>query len=326
VTGDRRFLVVRDPVYEPLFYDVVLNWLALYLPAVRGLFELRTFPCRVRDWDRYALHVPWLQDPVQQWGPRTYELANRLAAECDLHGVPVVNRVDRLLNAAKSNGARRIAEAGLRTPRMALIGDQDEFRETRLGIPLPLFVREDWGHWGPMLRADTEAEVRNLPLHGFARPVAVELIDVRDPADGLYRKYRYVVAGEVGVPQTLHVSREWAVRGDIEHAVFNESILDEELSYIGSPVPDHDKFVAAREALGLDFVAFDYSLDSDGRPVVWEANPYPSFHFSLGRRHYRGGPTARALAAMTRVYLERAGMAVLPGVDALLAGAGSSVP
>src|SRR4051812_33982303 len=38
VTGDRRFLVVRDPNYEPLFYDVLLNWLALYLPDVRALF------------------------------------------------------------------------------------------------------------------------------------------------------------------------------------------------------------------------------------------------------------------------------------------------
>ncbi|MCU1449028.1 MAG: hypothetical protein JWP02_1198 [Acidimicrobiales bacterium] len=318
VQGDRRFLVVRDPAYQPLFYDVVLNWLALYFPETRALFELRTFPCRVWDWKRYALHVPWLQDPVQAWSPRTYELATRLAAQCDAHGVPVVNRVDRLTNAGKSAGARLIGSTGLRTPRMARIDNKDEFRETRLGIPLPLFVREDWGHWGRMVRADTDAEVRDLALEGFVRPVAVELIDVRTPHDGLFRKYRYVVAGEVGVPQTLHVSRDWCVRGAPAQSVFNDALRDEELAYTSCAEPNHARFVAARRALDLDFIAFDYSFDEHGSAIVWEANPYPTFHFSVGRREYRGAPTARALAAMTKLYLDRAGMHVPDALEGML--------
>jgi hypothetical protein len=318
VQGDRRFLVVRDPAYEPLFYDVLLNWLALYFPEIRGLFELRAFPCRVWDWKRYALHVPWLQDPVQAWSPETYALANSLAAQCDAHGVPVVNRVDRLTNAAKSTGAELIRTAGMRTPLMARIDDKEEFRQTRLGIPLPLFVREDWGHWGRMVRADTDAEVRDMALDGFVRPVAVELIDVRSPHDGLFRKYRYVVAGEVGVPQTLHVSRDWCVRGDVSQAVFTDALRDEEVAYTTGVEPNHARFVAARQALGLDFIAFDYSFDADGDAVVWEANPHPVFHFTAGRREYRGPPTARALAAMTKLYLDRAGMHVPDTLEGML--------
>jgi hypothetical protein len=315
---------VRDPEYEPLFYDVYLNWLALYFADLRPLFELRTFPCRIRDWSRYALHIPWLQDPVQAWSHSTYQVANALAAECDRHGVPVVNRVDRLVNAAKSTGAELIATSGLRTARMARIDDVEKFRETRLGIPLPLFVREDWGHWGRMVRADTEPEVRDLPLGGFVRPVAVELIDVRTRDDGLFRKYRYVVAGDVGVPQTLHVSRDWCVRGDISQAVFDDDIRQEEVDYTNRPEPHHAQFVAACQALQLDFVAFDYSVDAGGQPVVWEANPHPVFHFSGGRRRYRGIPTSRALAAKTCLYLSRAAMPVPSDLDDLLFEAGAA--
>ena len=305
--GDRRFLVVHHPSKQPFMYDALLDWLAAYHPDVRALFELHLLPCAVRDWSRYALHIPWLQDPVEAWSPVTYRLATRLAAACDRHGVPVVNRVDRLANAAKSAGSERIASAGFRTPRMARISDPEEFRRTLLGIPLPLFVREDEGHGGPMLRADTEEEACALPVRSFRRPVAVELVDVRD-ADGLYRKYRYVVAGDAGVRQSLHVSREWAARGAATE--FTEELRDEEVAYLEGPEPEHARFVEATRALGLDFVAFDYSLDLSGRVVVWEANPFPFLHFVGGRRRYRGAATERAFAAMVALYLSRAGMDV----------------
>lgn len=304
--GERRFLVVHHPSKQPFMYDTLLDWLAAYHPDVRALFELHLLPCAVRDWSRYALHVPWLQDPVEAWSPATYRLASRLAAACDRHGVPVVNRVERLANAAKSTGSRLIASTGFRTPRMARIDDPGEFRRTLLGIPLPLFVREDEGHGGPMLRADTEEEARALPVLSLRRPVAVELVDVRSPADGLYRKYRYVAAGDAGVRQSLHVSREWAARGAATE--YTEELRDEEVAYLEGPEPEHARFVAAARALGLDFVAFDYSFDPSGRIVVWEANPFPFLHFVGGRRRYRAAATERTFAAMVALYLTRAGM------------------
>jgi hypothetical protein len=203
---------------------------------------------------------------------------------------------------------------------MARIEDASAFRRTRLGLPLPLLVREDWGHGGAVLRADSDAEVRALPIETLRRPVAVEMIDVRSPADGLYRKYRYVVAGDAGIRQTLHVSREWAVRGAREHTVFTEELRDEEIAYTSGVEPDHARFVAAKDALGLDLVAFDYSFDPEGRVVVWEANPYPFLHFLGGRRRYRVAPTVRVLAAMTTLYLARAGMEVPTDLDDLVTG------
>lgn len=306
--GDQRFLVVRDPRHH-LVYDVVLHWLAYHFPDIRALFELHTLPYYSRNWSRFALHLPWLPDPVQKWSTRAYRQASWLAHRCDRLGVPVVNRVDRLANAGKSRAAELVAASGIRTPRMARIEDLDEFRETRLGIPLPLLIRADWGHGGQMVRADTDTEVRDLPVREFERPIAMEFVDVQSD-DGLFRKYRYVLCGDRGIRQSMHVSRGWCVRGSPEHSVFTEALRDEEIGFIEQAEPHHGDLVAAREALGLDFVAFDYSLDRKGELVVWEANPLPALHFSVGRRRYRSTPTTRVMAALTTLYLERAGMAV----------------
>jgi hypothetical protein len=196
----------------------------------------------------------------------------------------------------------------------------DAFRETRLGLPLPLFVREELGHGGPMLRADTDDEVRAIDVSGFRRPLAVELIDVRS-ADGLYRKFRYVVAGDVGISLSTHVSPGWVTKGESLKQLFTDELRDEDIAYINRPEPNHDRFVAAREALALDFIAFDYGVDLNGEPVVWEANPYPFVHILGGRREYRTKPTHRVFGAMTALYLSRAGLEVPPKLAEVIAGA-----
>ena len=322
--ADQRILIVRHPSKNPFFYDVLLHWLEEHFPAVRSLFELRTIPFRLRQGSRYVLHVPWLQDPVQKWSPTAYRHANRLAAECDDRGIPVINRVDRLTNAVKSTGARLIGSVGIRTPKMVLINNVDEFRETQGGLELPLLVREDWGHGGLVCRADTPAEVQQLPLQRFSRPVAVEFIDVQSRHDRLYRKYRYVAAGDLGIAHSMHVCKGWKAKGT--EAENTDALRDEELAYTSCPDPNHKQLQVAREALGLDFVAFDYSYDLAGRLIVWEANPYPHIHFSSGRRIYRRPATIRTLAAMASLYLKRASLTVPSEIEELLDESGQQEP
>ena len=120
-------------------------------PILRGFFDVQDLPVVVKDWSHYVLHVPWLQDPVQYWSPGTYRYANRLAGRCDALKIPIINRVDRLLNTTKLIGSRIMQNAGLNVPKMAAIKDTKEFKDTLLGLRLPLFVREDWGHWGEIL-------------------------------------------------------------------------------------------------------------------------------------------------------------------------------
>lgn len=315
-TTGRRFLVVRHGVYKPWFYNIILNWVTSQLPEIRPLFELHQLPGRIRNWSSYALHVPWLQDPVQMWSRRAYRQACRLTERCDEYRIPIINRVDKLLNTAKLTGASRIASTGIRTPRMVPVGNVQEFRETLGGLSLPVLVRDNWGHGGPMLRADTMDDVYDLPLERFSRPVAVEFIDTRTDADGLYRKYRYVAAGDEGVAQSMHVQRDWLVRG--RKCIFSDDLKDEELAFINNPDANHERLQRARRALELDFVAFDYSYDREGELIVWEANPYPFLHVPKGTRRYRLASLERVLAAIIKLYLQKAGMPVPERVNEIL--------
>ena len=322
--ANERFLVTRHPAKTPRFYDVLLDWIEARLPRVRERFELRMLPLPLRGLSRYVLHVPWLQDPVQQWSETVYEEALRLTVALEKHGIPTINPVDRLTNAAKSTGARLIGDIGIRTPRAVRIEDAGRFRDDCLGLVPPFIVREDWGHsderaieTAQVVRCDTAEAARTLDLQRFRRPVAMEFVETRDPRDGFYRKYRYVAAGETGVPLHLHVKDHWFVKGADQ--LYSEEIREEDAAYISGPDPNHEALQRARRALRLDFVAFDYSYDPAGRLVVWEANPYPYFHFIGGRRAYRTPAVERAFAAMLRLYHVKAGLPVPEEVERLLA-------
>jgi hypothetical protein len=314
--ADQRFLIVRHAGKNPFFYDVLLRWLAEHFPDVRSRFELRAVPYHICSRSRYVLHVPWLQDPVQRWSPSAYRQANQLAAECDERRIPIINRIDRLINATKSSGARIIGSVGIRTAKTVLIDNLQEFRETQGGLNCPLLVRENWGHGGLVYRVNTPAEVRQLPLERFLRPVAMEFIDVQSPVDRLFRKYRYVAAGDLGIAHSLHVCKDWKAKG--AEAECSPSLCDEETAYTSRPDPNHVLLQAARVKLGLDFVAFDYSYDTQGQLIVWEANPFPHIHFPGSRRAYRRTATIRTLAAMVSLYFRQAQLAVPMGIEDLL--------
>ena len=271
-------------------------------------------PLAVRDPSRYVLHVPWLQDPVQQWSADVYEQARRLTAELEGHGIPTINPVDRPTNAAKSAGARLIGEAGIRTPRTVPIDDAERFAprssgwscrssSARTGATPATRDRDGPGRSVRYARRRREGRARALPppgRDGVHRDAP--------PRDGFYRKYRYVAAGDTGVAVHLHVKDHWFVKGASQ--LYSEAIRDEDLAYLSGPDPNHEALQRARRALKLDFVAFDYSYDRAGRLVVWEANPYPYFHFIGGRRAYRTPAIERAFAAILKLYHSRAGLPV----------------
>jgi hypothetical protein len=225
----------------------------------------------------------------------------------------------------KVEAAIRLSRAGIRTPVMRVISDRLAFHQDGCGLALPLFVREDAGHGGLMFRADSEQELRTIPLDRFRRPIAVELVNVRSSEDGLFRKFRYVVAGRVGVPHHMQATEDWITRGDIRF--HNETTRSQEESYISRPEPHHEFFQRARMYLGLDLVAFDYGFDQRGQLVVWEANPYPHFHIPKGRLSYLAPAMHRTLAAVVHLYLERAGMAIPQRLQEILfTAAGPSCP
>jgi len=305
-----RFLIVRHPRFRRFFFDVFVHWAEANFPDLAPRFDVRDLPVRVRNWSDYALHAAWLQDPVQRWSMTTYDRALKLAHDCEEHGIPVINRVDRLINATKSRGAKLMNAAGIQTARMAVIDNRREFESTLLGLRLPLFIREDWGHSRRMTRVDTPAGLQNIRWRRFKRPLAVEIVDVRDPHDGVYRKYRYFALGELGICHHLQISREWITRGD--NRTFTPQAQREELDYISRPDPNHEALQTARKALGLDMAAFDYGYTADGRMIVWEANPFPHLEFSTRALTYRNAAIHRTMMGILHLYLTAARMPVPP--------------
>jgi hypothetical protein len=309
-----QFLIVRHHTHRRFFFDVILRWLKVNFPHLARQFDVRILPARVKNWSPYVLHVPWLQDPVQQWSVPAYDQAQRLADECDRRGIPIVNRVDRLLNATKSRGAELMSQAGVRVPRMARINDLQEFGDTLLGLNLPVFIREDWGHSLHPFRIDNREDLSRVPWSTFERPLAVEIVDASCPNDGLYRKYRYVAADDVGISHHLHVSSEWVTRGECR--IVNAETRAQELNYITRPDPNHDLLQRARRALGLDLVAFDYGYTPDGQMIVWEANPFPHFVFATKRLVYKNPAMHRTLMAIVRLYFSTAGLPIPAEIEA----------
>ena len=318
-TAARRFLVVRHAAKQPYRHRYFLDWVERVFPQVRARFELRLLPCIIHDWSPYVLHVPWLQDPVEDWTPCGYRQAMELGGQCHGRGIPVINRVERLSNSVKSVGARLIAGAGVRTPRIVPIENWATFRETLGGLELPLLIREDRGHGQLACLVERRTDLDRLPPGRFAHSMAAEYIDVRSPEDGMYRKYRYLAVGDRGVTRHLMSGNHWEVRPG--NRLVNAATKGEELAYLSAPEPHHAALQRARRALGFDVAAFDYSYDRQGQLVVWEANPYPDLSYPANPLMTYSFPyVERSFAAVVRLYLQRAGLPVPAKLEDMLAG------
>jgi hypothetical protein len=294
----RRILAVRQRDWQTGYNAPFLDWVGRRAPAALALFELRYLPDRRSiELDGCAVLVPWLQDPLAERFPAVYREAAALEARARERGIPVVNPVAALSNAIKSRAAAIIRATGLRTPRMVPLADAASLRAAAAELGGPFFVREDRRHGGPMILVRDSAELDNVPLARFEAPVAVEYIDVRGP-DGLYRKRRYLAIGERGVPRHLVVTPGWVVHA--EDRILTEATIAEEVAYVSGDDPNHEALQRARRALGLDVVAFDYSIDREGRVVVWEPNPLPVLWARFNER--RRAEMAWQLPVMDRVY------------------------
>jgi hypothetical protein len=96
-------------------------------------------------------------------------------------------------------------------------------------------------------------------------------------------------------------------------------LLEEELAYVSARDPFHQPLQAARQALGLDIVGFDYSIDREGQIVVWEANPFLNLNFPpRGRADHLFASIHRTFAIVARLYSIRAGIPVPPAVEDLI--------
>jgi hypothetical protein len=307
--GGRRILVLRHRDRHMWYNADLLAWLRRTAPAAAGLFELRRLGFVPKDPARYALLLPWLQDPLRERFPEAHAEAKRAEDAILAAGGAVVNPVDHLSHSIKSIASARLRAAGLPMPAVVPVPSGGT---TRLPeeLAFPVIAREDRRHGGPMVLCRDERELARVPWQELQQPVLVAFHDVRSE-DGLYRKWRYVVAGEGGAPRHLVVSRDWVVKA--EGRVEDEAVLTEELAYTAaeSADPNHALLVRAARALGLDVVAFDYARTRSGELVVFEPNPFAvlwaPFNAADPRYRYQRPCVERLYATLCAYWLERAG-------------------
>ncbi len=313
-------LLVRHARKAPWFYAEFLDWLALNFPEVRERFELALLDSRRNTAPAgHRLLVPWLQDPIQQWSPKAYGQACAMADSFMARDIPVINPPAALAHGAKSHTLETARTLGIRAGRSTSLRGINDLDRAASELGFPFIVRPDWGHGYRGIRLDSHKDIRACSTRLFDRigkPVAIQFVDTTG-TDGLFRKYRYLAAGNRGVSVHLLVSAHWEVRGD--NKIVNDAAMAEELAFITAPNPHAGIFDRLRRALGLDLVAFDYGHDRDGNLVLWEANPYPYVAFGADSEalRYRTMPVHRCFAAMACLYLDRAALAIPPALAAL---------
>ena len=302
------------------YYNPVVRFLESFFPDIRAHVELRTLPLTVKDWSKYAGLVNWLPTYAPISIPAVYRQLKELETLCDERNVAFINRPDAQREARKSTCAKVFRFLGVRAPMTHVIDDIQRFREEQGGLQFPLIVRGDIDHGGylPMYRVESRAELARVPIEMMRHPIGMEFIDVRDTHDGLYRRYRYLAIGDLGMPRNIHCSANWEARANTRSNTAD--LLEEEKAFIRKPVPHHKVFQQARQEMGLDVAAFDYSYMRDGRMVVWEVNLLPNVAYTKleSRLAYRREHTDRIIAALVRLYLNRTGLSVPEKLCAML--------
>lgn len=304
-----RILVARHAGRHPHRQHYYLDWLAREFPAVRALFELHLLPCKVRDWARYCLYIPWFQDPAVDWmSPAAYSRALELEAECATREIPVINSVEATTNCIRSVAAEKLADAGIRTPRVVTITNPQRFLKDLGGLSVPFILRDDCGHGKSVQLIRDRSDLDTIRFDHMRHPIAVEWVDVSEP-DGTFHKCRFVVAGDMGVRRHRIVSRHWEVRA--QKRVATEATKQAELDFLMAEATEHLVLDHVRRCLNLQWAAFDYSFDPQGDLVLWETNSYPCLSFPHAAENAYTHPyVERSLAAMTHMYLTTAGLPV----------------
>jgi aromatic-L-amino-acid/L-tryptophan decarboxylase len=198
---------------------------------------------------------------------------------------PVVNRPSLVLPTGRCGNAQRLsAVPGVLTPQMAilprelLVSAQAEIALTRRGFQFPILLRAPGFHMGDhFLRVDCaetlSTAVEEIPGQEL---IVMQYLDVRSP-DGQVRKYRVMMIDGQLYPLHLAISNHWKVHYFSANMAERADNRAEDAAFL-SDMPNvlgYTAMTALRQVqttLGLDYGGIDFSLNSRGEIVVFEAN------------------------------------------------------
>lgn len=228
---------------------------------------------------------------------------------------PVVNHPARVrMSGRLQNATRFVSLPGVVVPRVERL-DRAKIHAKELerrGWHFPFLLRAPGFHAGRMFeRVENEPDL-DLVLERLRQRelFAISFVDVRSP-DGYVRKYRIVFVGGKMYPVHVAVSKDWKVHA-FSADVQDEQQCREERNFLADPNAVFGPGVVATlqavgEVLGLDYAGVDFSLDVNGKVVIFEANATMAVHLPPGDKwDGRRAAASRVIEAMQALLIERA--------------------
>jgi tetratricopeptide (TPR) repeat protein len=229
-------------------------------------------------------------------------------------GLPYINDPQKVLRTNRVRAARALGEI----PDVYMPPTERMQREAleHGGVPIayPLLARPVGSQAGRDLAriADTEeldAYLRRVAASAF---FVMPFVDYKKQ-DGYYRKYRIVVVDGVPYPYHLAISPNWMIH--YYNAPMRETpwMRDEEAVFLerfehvfGPPLQRALREIA--RVLGLEYFGVDCSIDSQGRLLVFEADPAMVVHAGDDPQifPYKIAPAQRIFNAFQRL-IDRVG-------------------
>ena len=293
--------ILRLRALDNSHYAIVQGTSGLFRRGLRrGHFSTRD----LIDHDRYTVHIATLfGDTLDRVGRMpAFGLVINTVACADLNpdalhrmdrflathaDVPVINHPRRVLETTRARNHQRLGTLdGVRFPRTELFRTDARpaavaDRLERRGFTYPLIVRRPGTQTGTsMVKLDDRAALlshlaatpRGTPLY------AIQFVDCRGPR-GLYHKTRAFFIDGVFYPVANLTNDTWQIHSGDRYRVMSgdpatqeaeRAYLDDPEAYLGAQA--FGCLHAIARVIGLDFFGVDFTLDHDGRVLVFEAN------------------------------------------------------
>ncbi|MCW5963948.1 MAG: hypothetical protein KIT83_07910 [Bryobacterales bacterium] len=256
------------------------------------------------DLDRVSAIIFFMQDPLRERFPLDFQQAVALADAARARGIRLVNPPENLSNTIKSTQARLWRDAGIPTPRHHSYSSYEELMSLTSTLDYPVLIKSDLLHvQAHMHVCQTAADLRALKPEQIACPGSVaDFIDTRETYRQIrpdsvwgrfYHKKRACLIGSRSFNNHVFFStnpivgastctfRHYTNPNPIARWTADRRCRDEvalDYAFFEAP-PEHTNLIRrAGEALGLEYLAIDYATTADGRPILWEANPYFAMH------------------------------------------------
>jgi tetratricopeptide (TPR) repeat protein len=230
-------------------------------------------------------------------------------------GRPVVNDPARIERTTRDAIAALLPGiAGCRIPGILRLAAGDDVSAAALAAKLPfgfpVLARPAGTHGGDDF--DKIDGLNELAAFLNERPASdhyvIEYVDYAS-ADGHFRKYRFIFAGDEILPYHLAIGNGWKVHHASTDMANQPWMQQEEASFLADPrgifTPAHYQALRAiRDRIGLDYFGIDCGLDPAGNLIVFEVNASMLVHEDNAEFPYKD-PAVRAIKTAFEAMLRR---------------------